>query len=77
MHSCTFFSYRQNNNIWSGLLLLMNDLWPCEMHKTSSNVGRLLGAVIGLYMCKTAFKHLLPCVVDLCCGFGPWGYLTG
>ena len=51
-------------------------LWDAHKLNCSSGVGRLLGAVNRLSMCKTACKHLLHLVVVLCCGLGPIGLLV-
>ena len=72
LHSCISFSHRQNGSICSGLLLLMAYLWSREMHTSQSRGWEAFG---GPDMYKTAHKHLLHRVVDLCCGLGPIGLL--
>ena len=50
---------------------------PMRHIQVRPGAGRLMGAVIQLTvaMCKTAHKHYLHHVVDLCCGLGPMGVL--
>ena len=54
------------------LLLLMADLWPCEMDTRGWETA---GEVIWPIVCKTVNRCLLHHVIDLFCSFGSMGLL--